>query len=131
MATTEKAVRLTNRYALTSAIASLRGESVPADFTVDEVVEKLEGMIAQLDKKNASPKKLTKTQQENLGIRAEVVEFLRENAPTAYTCGEMLKAVPVLDGRSNQYVSALMKLAVEAGQVEKFTDKRKTYFRAV
>jgi hypothetical protein len=131
MTTTEKTVRLTNRYALNAAINALNGEPVPADFAVGDIVEKLNGMIAQLDKKNAAPRKLTKTQEQNAVIRAEVVEFLKENAPTGFTCGDLIKAVPVLHERSNQYVSALMKIAVDGGEVAKYTDKRKSYFRAV
>ena len=122
--------RLTNRVALTAAIAALKGEPIPADFGVDAIVEKLEAQIAQLDKKNAAPRKMTKTQVENAAIREQVVAFLAENAPTGYTCADLIKAVPVLEGRSNQYVSALMKIAVDTDHtVEKFTDKRRTYFR--
>ena len=131
MTTSEKTARLTNRYALTAAIAALKGEPVPADFSVDAIVEKLEAQIAQLDKKNAAPKKLTKTQQENIGIREQVVNFLRDNAPTGYTCADLIKQVPVLEGRSNQYVSALLKVAVDTDKsVVKYTDKRRTYFKA-
>ena len=123
--TTATTTRTTNKTALLYAIEHL--PEAPAD-----VREKWEKMVEQLDKKNAAPRKMTKTQQENAVIRETVVEFLRENAPTGYTCGELIKAVPALDGRSNQYVSALMKIAVDTDKtVEKFTDKRKTYFRAV
>ena len=125
MATTEKNVRTTNKTALLYAIENL--PDAPA-----EVIEKLEKMVEQLEKKNAAPRKLTKTQMENATIRETVVEFLRENAPAGYTCGDLIKAVPVLEGRSNQYVSALMKIAVDTDKtVEKYTDKRKTYFKAI
>ena len=125
MATTEKNVRTTNKTALLYAIENL--PDAPA-----EIREKWEKMVEQLDKKNAAPRKMTKTQMENATIRETVVEFLRENAPTGYTCGDLIKAVPVLEGRSNQYVSALMKIAVDNDKtVEKYTDKRKTYFKAI
>ena len=93
-------------------------------------VEKLEKMITQLDKKNASPKKMTKTQEANAANIEVVVGFLADNAPTGFTCADLIKNVDVLEGRSNQYVSAIMKIAVDGGRVEKYTDKRRTYFRA-
>ena len=124
MTTTNKTPKTTQKSALVYAINALR-DSAPAD-----VVEKLESMVAQIDKKNASPKKLTANQQANLEIRDVVVQFIRDTAPTAYTCADLIKSVDVLHERSNQYVSALMRKAVEADEVEKFTDKRRTYFRA-
>lgn len=123
MTTTNKTPKTTQKSALVYALDNL--PDAPAD-----VREKLESMVAQLDKKNAAPKKLTANQQANIAVRTDVVQFLRDNAPTAYTCADLIKTVPVLSGRSNQYVSALMKKAVEADEVEKFTDKRRTYFRA-
>jgi hypothetical protein len=125
MTNTEKTVRTTNKTALQYAIKNL--PDAPA-----EIREKWEKMVEQLDKKNAAPRKMTKTQVENAAIRETVVEFLRENAPAGYTCGDLIKAVPALEGRSNQYVSALMKIAVDTDKtVEKYTDKRKTYFKAI
>ena len=42
---------------------------------------------------------------------------------------ELLRGVPALAEKSNQYVSAIMKVAIESGQpVHKYTDKRRTYF---
>ena len=127
--TNTNATRLTNKAALEFAIAAING-TASADFAPADVVEKLEKMIAQLDKKNASPKKLTKTQEANAANIEVVVGFLAEHAPTGFTCADLIKNVDVLEGRSNQYVSAIMKIAVEGGRVEKYTDKRRTYFRA-
>ena len=129
MTTNEKAIRLTNKLALQYAICILSGETPSVNFPEADVVEKLNGMIAQLDKKNSAPRKATKTQLANAENIGKVVEFLGENEPTGFTCADLIKHVPALAEKSNQYVSAIMKVAIESGQpVHKYTDKRKTYF---
>ena len=116
--------KTTNRVALTYAIEHLT--DAPA-----EVIEKLENMVAQLDKKNASPKKLTAQQEKNEVIKADILEFLSDHAGEGFTCADILKVVPSVEGDSNQHVSALMRALVLAGSVEKYIDKRRTYFRVV
>ena len=114
--------KTTNRIALTYAIEHLT--DAPA-----EVIEKLENMVAQLDKKNASPKKLTAQQEKNEAIKADILEFLTDNAGEGFTVSDLLKSIPSVEGDSNQHVSALMRALVLAGSVEKYIDKRRTYFR--
>ena len=114
--------KTTNRIALTYAI-----EHLPDAPT--EIIEKLENMIAQLDRKNASPKKLTAQQEKNEVIKQEILDFLTENEDKGFTVSDMLKAIPSLEGDSNQHVSALMRALVISEAVEKYTDKRRTYFR--
>ena len=121
MTTSEK---MTNRKALTYAIENL--PNAPQD-----VLDKLGNMIAQLDKKNASPKKLTAQQEKNLSMQAEISEFLLDHEGEGFTVSDLLKSVPSCEGDSNQHVSALMRALVLGGSVEKYTDKRRTYFRAV
>ena len=53
----EKEEKVTNKSALNYVLTNFE---LPAD-----VKEKLENMVAQLEKKSASPKKETKTQKEN------------------------------------------------------------------
>lgn len=120
-----KTTKTTQKIALQFALDNL--PDAPAD-----VREKWESMIAQIDKRNASPKKLTKAQEANAIVREIVVQFLMDNAPTGYTCSDLIKQVPELEGKNTQYVSALMRVAVEGDNapVEKYTDKRRTYFRA-
>lgn len=114
--------KLTNKSALLFAIEAI-GDSNP------EVVAKLQKMVAQLDKKNASPKKLTAQQEKNEVLKAEIVDFLADNADTGYTVSDLLKAVPSLEGDSNQHASALLRALVIAGTVEKYSEKRRTYFK--
>ena len=116
--------KMTNRKALTYAIDHLT--DAPA-----EVIAKLTKMVEQLDKKNASPKKLTAQQIKNEELKEVIVDFLADNADTGFTVSDLLKAVTELEGDSNQHVSALMRQLVEASKVEKYSEKRRTYFRIV
>lgn len=116
--------KMTNRKALTYAIDHL------TDAPVD-VIAKLTKMVEQLDKKNASPKKLTAQQVKNEELKEVIVDFLADNADTGFTVSDLLKAIAELEGDSNQHVSALMRQLIEAGKVEKYSEKRRTYFRIV
>lgn len=117
--------KMTYRKALDYAIANL-----PADAPAD-VVDKLNALTAQLDKKAASPKKLTAAQEANVGLMDCILDFLRDNADKGFTCNDLLKSVPELEGKSNQHVSALMRKLVDEGNgpVEKYSEKRRTFFR--
>lgn len=114
--------KMTNRIALTYALDNL--PNAP-----DDVREKLENMIAQLDRKNASPKKLTAQQEKNEVMKSAIVDFLAENSDSGYTVSDLIKSVPDCEGDSNQHVSALMRALVTVGSVEKYTEKRRTYFK--
>lgn len=122
--TMTKTDKMTNRKALEIAIAAIGDTN--ADATA-----KLEKMIDQLDKKNAAPKKLTAQQEKNIAMSGEVLDFLLDHEGEGFTVSDLLKSVPVLEGDSNQHASALMRGLVLAGSVEKYTDKRRTYFKAV
>lgn len=117
--------KMTYRKALDYAIANL-----PADAPAD-VLEKLNALTAQLDKKAASPKKLTAAQEANVGLMDCILNFLRDNPDSGFTCNDLLKSVPELEGKSNQHVSALMRKLVDEGNgpVEKYSEKRRTFFR--
>jgi hypothetical protein len=114
--------KVTNKSALMFAINAI-GDTNP------EVTAKLQKMVEQLDKKNAAPRKLTAQQEKNETLKAEIVEFLADNADTGYTVSDLLKAVPSLEGDSNQHASALLRQLVLADKVEKYSEKRRTYFK--
>ena len=114
--------KITNKSALMFAIETI-GDSNP------EVTAKLQKMVEQIEKKNASPKKLTAQQEKNEAMKAEILEFLEDNADTGFTVSDLLKAVPCLDGDSNQHASALLRQLVQATKVEKYSEKRRTYFK--
>ena len=113
--------KMTNRKAL---------EFVLSNCTVPEAVsEKLTAMIAALDKKASADRKPTAKQTANEGVRAALVEFICDNAEgDGFTCADLIKVCPAVEGKSNQYVSAILRQAVLAGEVSKHSVKRRTYF---
>ena len=114
--------KMTNRIALTLAIEALGDSNA-------EATAKLTKMIEQLDRKNAAPKKMTAQQTKNEALKDEILVFLGENADTGFTVSDLLKAIPALDGDSNQHVSALLRQMVLDNAVVKYADKRRTYFK--
>lgn len=121
MTTTNKT---TNRSALTYALDNL--PNAP-----QEIRDKWLAMIASLDKRAAAPKKMTPVQQENEVTKAVITDFLNDNADTGFTCADLAKQVAELNGLSPQKISALMRQLKEARIVDTYTEKRRTYFRAV
>lgn len=119
MSNTEK---MTNKKALEFAIKAIGNDN-------PEVVEKLQKMVTQLDKKNAAPRKKTAQQVKNEEVKAEILNFLSNNEGTGFTVSDMLKAIPALEGDSNQHVSALVRQLVLDKTVERYSEKRRTYFR--
>ena len=116
--------KMTNKTALLYALDNL--PDAPAD-----VREKWQKMVEQLEKKNASPRKMTAKQEQNEVLKAELLTFLSEHDSEGFTVSDLLKQVPACEGDSNQHISALMRALVLAGSVEKYTDKRRTYFKVV
>ena len=92
----------------------------------DDLVEFAEGRIAILDKKKNSSK-MTKTQEENIAIKAILAEVVGTFAEGA-TVSEILKSDDRLADFSNQKVSALLRQLVDEGKVVKTTDKKKSIF---
>ena len=122
--------KLTKKVALSLAVSALT-DSMPADagFTVDEVVTKLNEMIAVLDKKGTGEKPMTENQKQNVGFKADILTFLADGQRKTAT--EILKGVPTFpDGMTNQRVSALLRQLYLDGKVQKETVKGKTQFWA-
>ena len=116
--------KMTYAEAITTAIHVLEQTDIdPA------VTEKLTALKASIEKKNAAPKTLTAQQKKNETLKDEIVEFLADTPDTGYTVTDMLKAIPALEGDSNQHVSAVMRQLVQAQKVERYTEKRRTYFK--
>ena len=118
--------KMTNRKALDFVIKNYK-ETLPAD-----VAEKLNAMISALDKKASAERKPTAKQTENADIRADLVAFINENAQgDGFTVSDLLKACPAVEGKSNQYVSAILRQAILAGELSRGSVKRRTYFAPV
>lgn len=114
----------TSKMTYSQAIeAVLNGEMTEA------VCERLRALQASLNKKSASPKKLTSQQEKNEMVKTAILDFLSDHKGEGFTCSDLIKQVPELEDDSNQHVSALMRALRLANKVENYTDKRKTYFR--
>ena len=85
----------------------------------------LENELALLDKK-AQNKKATKTQEQNVGIKATILEVLATIGSGTVT--DIQNGNEELSTLSNQKVSALVRQLVESGDVVKTTDKKKSIF---
>lgn len=95
--------------------------------------EALNGFISHevelLDSK-ASKKTETKTQKENKEI-VDVIYSALVKVGKGMTITELQTACPSLSTLSNQKMSALLKKLTDSQKVEKYLDKKKTYFKAV
>ena len=85
----------------------------------------LENELALLDKK-AQNKKATKTQEQNVGIKATILKVLATIGNGTVT--DIQNGNEELSALSNQKVSALVRQLVESGEVVKTTDKKKSIF---
>lgn len=92
-----------------------------------ELVDFINHELELLSKKNASEKKLTPTQKENLAIQDAILNYMEVNV--LYTITDLLKNVPECAGMSNQRVSAIVRIMREEKKVERIEEKRKAYFR--
>ena len=114
--------KLTQRDFFTNAINVFNGEvsAIPADTMVEFFKSRLE----LLDKKSAN-KKPTKTQEENEGLKVEILNVLTNEGATVT---EVQSKSIVLGDLSNQRVSALLRQLIADGKVVKTVDKKKSYF---
>ena len=85
----------------------------------------LENELTLLNKK-AQNKKATKTQEQNVGIKATIIEVLATIGSGTVT--DIQNGNEELSALSNQKVSALVRQLVESGDVVKTTDKKKSIF---
>lgn len=93
----------------------------------DEHVAFIEHELELLEKKVSNKSgKMTATQVANEKLKGDIVEFMEDGATRSIA--DIMAGVETLAGLSNQKVSALMKQLVDAGAVNKTTEKRKAYF---
>lgn len=85
----------------------------------------LENEKALLEKKRDN-KKATKTQTENVGVKALILEVLAEKSGVTIT--EIQSAREELKALSNQKISALVKQLKDNGEVVKTVEKGKSLF---
>jgi predicted transcriptional regulator len=112
--------KLTYVNAINAALRAINGEDIENKV---EVSEKLIALGQSLEKRNASKSgKPTKKQAENGNVKAEILKVLTAEGQK---CGEIAEKV----GISGQKCSALLTQLVNTEQVEKYTEKRVTYFK--
>lgn len=94
----------------------------------EDLVEFIDGRIAQTIKKNSAERKPTPKQIENDGFKADILAYME--ADVLYSAGDILKGVPsvVASGMSINRVSALMTQLADSGAVTKTVDKRKNFY---
>ena len=109
-----------------SQFEAVRAELVKAGR--EDLVEFIDGRIAQTVKKNSTERKPTAKQIENEGFKSDILAFMEPNV--LYAAGDILKGVPsiVAAGMSINRVSALMTQLKDAGAVTVTVDKRKNFY---
>lgn len=113
---------MTNKITKREVInAMLAEETISANATYRGY---LEHELELLDRKAAN-KKPTKNQQENEGIKEEILANLTEEGVTVT---ELMKRSAVLGEQSNQKLSALLKQLKDEGKVTKSTEGKKSVF---
>lgn len=115
--------KMTSRKALSYVLENCA--DLPAD-----VADKLNAMIAALDKKNGADRKPTAKQIANEQVRHALVAYINANAGDGdgFTVSELIKSSDIVNGQTPQYVSAILRQAVLACEVSKHTVKRQTRF---
>lgn len=97
-----------------------------------ETIERLTALKGQLDKKAGAERKPTARQKANETLRGELVEFINENSEgDGFTVTDILKQCPAVAGDSNQHISAVLRKAVQKGEISKGSVKRRTYFAPI
>ena len=113
--------KMTQRAALTYAIEHLT--DAPAD-----VLDKLNSMLTQVEKKNSAERKPTAKQIENESFKADILDWMEP--ATQYAAADVVKGVPsiVAAGLSANRVTAMLTQLVNSGAVIRTEDKRKNFY---
>lgn len=119
--------KLTNKTALQTILDSTF-DFTSADFTNDEIREKLSDMLTTLENRKAATKP-TKNQQENETFKSEISNLLSDGK--ARTVSEIIQEIFPDKELSNQRVSAILRLMIIANQVKKDYAKGKAMFSLV
>ena len=114
--------KLTYVNAINFAIKAMQGDIPSEESDRMAVIEKLVALGQSLEKRNAKSDKPTKKQVENGNVKAEILKVLTAEGQK---CGDIAEKV----GISGQKASALLRQLIDTEQVEKYEDKRVTYFK--
>lgn len=132
-------MKFTKKVALEVAINAIENSTLPTwSFTEGEetltiskaeAIEKLQKMIEQLEAKSNAPKKPTKVQEANEGVKGVILATLQEiGKPVTIT--ELMASNEELSPTkiSAQKVSSLVTQMVKGGILIRTEEKRKAYF---
>ena len=132
-------MKFTKKVALEVAINAIENSTLPnwsytegeetLSISKAEAIEKLQKMIEQLDAKSSAPKKPTKVQEANEGVKGVILATLQEiGKPVTIT--ELMASNEELSPTkiSAQKVSSLVTQMVKAGTLVRTEEKRKAYF---
>jgi hypothetical protein len=94
----------------------------------DDLVEFVDGRVAQLDKKNTAERKPTAKQVENAGFKQEILSYMEQGV--LYASADIAKSVPALveAGVSANRVTAMLTQLVNDGAIIRTVDKRKSFY---
>lgn len=118
-------VKVTQREYFAGIVAVLNGEE--SKFSNEELINFIEGRVAQLDRK-ASNKK-AKTNEADVELVEAITEVLADGSRKTVT--EMQKADATLGEVSNQKVTAILRKMQADGLVDKVKDKKNTLYFAI
>lgn len=93
----------------------------------EEMVAFIDHEIELLDRKSNSSRKPTKTQIENNGFKAEIVDYLTE-IDTPKTIKELQIDIPSISGLTNQRITHMLTDLVKAGTLVKEYVKKTPYY---
>lgn len=116
--------KMTNAMALEIAIEVMK-ETDTEKYT--EVIEKLDKMLVQVNKKSSANRKPTATQLENENLKVKIKEYLKDTGKKL-TVSEMMKEIEGLEELSNQRVTSLVTFLYKEGKIDRVVEKRKAYF---
>jgi len=92
-----------------------------------EMVAFIDHEVELLNRKSGSPRKPTKTQVENDGFKAEIVNYLTEvDAPK--TIKELQAEIPSISGLTNQRITHMLTDLVKAETLTKEYVKKTPYY---
>lgn len=122
--------KMTYAQAIDYAILVLNGEETPTEIKRDEVFEKLDALKAQLAKRNSGERKPTKTQVENDGYKATIVQYLT-SADSPKSIKELQTEIVDLSNLTNQRITHMLTDLVKAGTLDKAYVKKTPYYSIV
>lgn len=112
---------------VTAILAAMRdGNAYDPTIDLSELINKMDALKTQVEKRNTAERKPTKAQVANVALAERVVEVLR-NTDEKMTITQIMDADPVLGELNNQKVTALVRGLGD--RVVKTIEKRKSYFQ--